>query len=371
MLFRHGGREVHRHLGDAFVVGGYDLLTPALNGWTGVDLFFVLSGFLVTWHVLRRWRRPLAPVVSRYLARRALRILPAYYVTLAIVAFGLVPGYPVSGEDWGWRFAYHLLFLQDYLPADFVVAFWSLGVEEKFYLLAPWILVALGALPSRWLQGGVLLALFAAPAVLRAITWASLDGPVDYPMWFAHLRSPFHACADGLFLGALVAVAMLAFGRRLLGPWPLFLGLAGFLAILLPVNLVDHISWFDAVPLQSLIAVCSAGMLAGALSPSDNPVHRFLRSRVLSWFSRLAYTLYLVHMVFLVSGWALATRVPGWETLGPVGQVLVYAAIFGSMSLVTALALHFAVEKPFLLLKDRVGSSNSSTGKTTTPPDRV
>ena len=67
--------------------------------------------------------------------------MPAYYAVLLIVAFGLVSFYPVPAENWGFRLAYHLLFLQDYLPADFNVVFWSLGVEEKFYLLAPFLVL--------------------------------------------------------------------------------------------------------------------------------------------------------------------------------------------------------------------------------------
>ena len=118
-------------------IAGWDAAAPLLNGWVGVDLFFVLSGFLISKHLLAQRETSKGLALGPYLVKRALRIVPAYYAVLLVVAAGLVPLYAVPQEALALRLGYHALFLQDYLPANIVVVFWSLGVEEKFYLLAP------------------------------------------------------------------------------------------------------------------------------------------------------------------------------------------------------------------------------------------
>ena len=121
--------------------GGLDLTPFLMNGWVGVDLFFVLSGFLIGRQAFRNdgW--------GRFWFKRVTRIVPAYWTCLALVAIGLT-----GARAWGhagWDFAAHLLMLQDYTGSVFVPAFWSLGAEEKFYLLAPLLALALVRVPDR------------------------------------------------------------------------------------------------------------------------------------------------------------------------------------------------------------------------------
>ncbi len=99
-------------------VFGWDAATFMANGWVGVDLFFVLSGFLISFHIMKLGKRISGPWPWRsYLAKRVLRIVPAYYATLFLVVLGAFPLYQFSQEFIGFRVGYHLLFLQDYLPA--------------------------------------------------------------------------------------------------------------------------------------------------------------------------------------------------------------------------------------------------------------
>ena len=119
--------------------GAVDLTPFLMNGWVGVDLFFVLSGFLIGRQAFRNdgW--------GRFWFKRVTRIVPAYWTCLALVALVLT-GARAWGQA-GWDFAAHLVMLQDYTGSVFVPAFWSLGAEEKFYLLAP-------LLASRWCACG-------------------------------------------------------------------------------------------------------------------------------------------------------------------------------------------------------------------------
>jgi peptidoglycan/LPS O-acetylase OafA/YrhL len=250
-----------------FPVGSsWDAATPLRNGWMGVDLFFVLSGFLITLHLLRR--RPAHPTdetIGRYLTRRALRIVPAYYAVLLVVIWMPLPHYVFSRDDLGYRLVYHLAFLQDYLPSDFVVAFWSLGVEEKFYLLAPFVIVPL--LHTRRLATPllVLTVLAAAPAVGRTVAYARAES-WTYPAYFYAMRSPFHMSADGLWVGAACAFVFTSWehmGARPPGRALRIAGTAVIGAALLVTPLLDDIGRFVATMLGTVLALGFGACLLG------------------------------------------------------------------------------------------------------------
>jgi peptidoglycan/LPS O-acetylase OafA/YrhL len=202
VLMRHGAREIGV---EGAPVGFRNLM---LNGWVGVDLFFVLSGFLIARQLLREIGASGTLDLPRFLLRRGLRIVPAYAAVLALVVLGAFPLYAVNPDNLGLRTVYHLVFLQDYLPADINVVYWSLGVEEKFYLAAPLIVFAIaGAAGARYRAWLLLGGLFLLAPALRAVTFAGLPLPLDYETFFRSLRSPFHACLEPLVLGVAIAVA--------------------------------------------------------------------------------------------------------------------------------------------------------------------
>jgi len=331
-----------------------------VNGWTGVDLFFVLSGFLIGYHLIRRWRpgegrRQLA----RYVQKRLLRIVPAYYFVLLAVVAGAAPFFALDRSGLLERTLVHLAFLQDYLGSDIVVAFWSLGVEEKFYLVAPLLVVPLAARRGarRYLP---LLLLVALSPLARFATHAALGAPADYATYFERLRSPFHLSLDGLLLGALVALAYAdrqlwvrlatpARGRAARA--------AGFLlaALLLGVApLLEEVSALEAALVATLVALAFALILAGVLAGPGPRLGALLRSRPLLFFSKISYPLYLVHMLFVepveraLGGWA------AWNSLGANARFLVYLLAYSALSVGVATLVHYLVEKPFLLLKERI-----------------
>jgi peptidoglycan/LPS O-acetylase OafA/YrhL len=365
VLLRHGSRLFVRD-GQAGLqvsagwLGTWDAASPLINGWMGVELFFVLSGFLITHHILKRsdaGKRSIG--VRRYMAKRALRIVPAYYAFLAVVVLGWIPAYAVSDAQLAERVGYHLLFLQDYLPPDIVVAFWSLGVEEKFYFLAPFLVIGVVRAERRETRLALLGLLFFAPLLFRAATYLALSGPLSYDTSFFALRSPFHLSADALIVGTACAFVYHAHrrGEWRIGPaaatWLFWGGAATVGVLLCSHRLLDRVSWFDATLLFSILSLGFGAVLLGLV------LHRgryagFFQGRTLFFFSKISYSLYLVHMVFLASTYAL---VDGWIGLDrfPVWfGMLVYLPIFGAVSVLASLLLHYAVEKPFLLLKDRI-----------------
>ena len=176
VILRHAVHPIYEQHGQILKLGNWDIAIPLLNGWMGVDLFFVLSGFLITHHLLRRWPTKLnRSFALRYWSKRILRTFPAFYAAVLIAFFGVIPLFDPSVEDPMYSLTVHVLFLQDYLGSDLVAAFWSLGVEEKFYLVCPLVLVSLRklVLANRIL---VLVGLAILPAALRVATVLSNEG---------------------------------------------------------------------------------------------------------------------------------------------------------------------------------------------------
>jgi len=358
VLARHAVRPFCAPGSPLLPIAGWDAAAPLLNGWVGVDLFFVLSGFLIARHLLARLEAPDRLDIGSYLAKRALRIVPAYYAVLLLVAAGLVPMYPVPPDALGLRLGYHALFLQDYLPANIVVAFWSLGVEEKFYLLAPLILAAVVALrrPESQLTAVVALALL-GPA-LRSVS-ALLHPEIDqYGPFFYTFRSPFHACIDALMIG--VACALLYHHRDRLAwlrhPATALSLLGGGLALaswlLFAAPLLAHIDGFDKV-LQPLLIALAAGAILAGLVLRGRPVAALRRPSLLV-LARLSYALYLVHLPLIPGLIWLLDGPLGLAQAAPPLRFAAFLPLFACASLLAAALLHYLVEKPFLLLKDRL-----------------
>jgi peptidoglycan/LPS O-acetylase OafA/YrhL len=357
VLARHAVRPFHDAATPLLPIAGWDAAAPLLNGWVGVDLFFVLSGFLISKHLLAQRDRTGGLALGPYLAKRALRIVPAYYAVLLVVAAGLVPLYVVPQDAMALRLGYHALFLQDYLPANIVVVFWSLGVEEKFYLLAPLILAAVMTWRRPEVQLGAVAAMVLIGPALRLATTLTHPPSDQYTLFFQAFRSPFHACIDALMIGVLCALLyhhrdrLPWLGRQVatLGLWSAF-GLLGWLLLTAP--LLEQIDDFDRI-LQPLLIALGAGGVLGGIVLSARPVP-ILRGYSLFVLARLSYSLYLVHLPLI----------PGvvWLVDGPLGlayapHALRFAAflpLFAMSSLLAAACLHYLVEKPFLLLKDRL-----------------
>ncbi len=346
VLGRHAGREYANHLpGDAPT-----WLHPLLNGWMGVDLFFVLSGFLIGTNVLRLLA-DLSKATSsvfvhggRYLARRGLRIVPAYYTVLLLVAAGLVPFYHYNRTGIGVSLGYHLLFLQDYLPSNIVIAFWSLGVEEKFYLTVPFVLLAIRRLPERFWTAAALSVSLASP-LLRWLTWRQHPEIHTYGAFFDHLRSPFHLAADGLAVGLAIAIWR-GRGGELGGRARAGVLVASSLvlaALLAQPFLLHPVTLYNVVPLFSVLALAFGAIVLATVS-GPTFASPLLASAPLRRVGDLSYALYLVHMLFLTLAWSVAGDDGFFAFLGT----------FLAMSTVAAVALHVLVERPFLRLKARI-----------------
>ncbi len=194
VLFFHGFASRYGYAGLSFFPGLFVRLVAP--GWAGVNLFFALSGFLITGILLDSKHRP--QYYRRFYWRRALRILPAYYGLLLLLA--ILGRYGVHEENPSWGFlGLSAIYLANVtvlfgVPMQFGVL-WSLAVEEHFYLI--WPLVVRNV--NRNIAGVVAFGIAAGAGFARIITlWLGHD-------YFAHYT---WLVADGLALGSLLAVLL-------------------------------------------------------------------------------------------------------------------------------------------------------------------
>jgi peptidoglycan/LPS O-acetylase OafA/YrhL len=345
VLFYHG--FVTRQSLDAFAGFPRFFIRLASPGWAGVNLFFALSGFLITGILLDSKRHP--QYYRRFYLRRALRILPAYYGLLLLLA--LLGRYAMQGENVSFAFlGLSVVYLAN-VTALFGVrmqfgVLWSLAVEEHFYLIWPIIVRNL----NRRVVGVFALVIAVAATLARVVTWWL---GYDY---FAHYT---WLVADALALGSLLAVLIR-------GPLGTRTGLKLILlaAFLVTVALVlidlplHHPLAGGSLHLTALNLLCTTTvggvLLLGASSWSFLVQHRILR-----FFGEISYGLYLLHMlvfnVFDNLQHRFFARVPSFK--GHFNVMSVRFLICASIAIGLAVLSRRYFEEPFLRLKDRVSSS--------------
>jgi peptidoglycan/LPS O-acetylase OafA/YrhL len=281
---------------------GYHSGSSLKGGFIGVDIFFVLSGFLITTLLFQEWSRTQAIALRNFYGRRARRLLPALFLTVAGV--GLIYAIDPSlngGISFG-RAAFVVIFY----AGNWVAAFannpvqvlglldhtWSLAIEEQFYIL--WPLLLLICLRRRWQPQGVLalaVSLACASALLRWLLWQ--QGSTSH----VYFRSDTHA--DGLLLGcALAAVYASLRGRalilRYLGKWPVALGAS--VALLVVAFTYGPNDRFVYVGGLSAVAVCSAVIIGHVVCAQGSWLTRALALSPLVWVGSRSYGMYLFHI---------------------------------------------------------------------------
>jgi peptidoglycan/LPS O-acetylase OafA/YrhL len=323
-------------------------------GWVGVDLFFVLSGYLITDQVMGAWQRGQTLSIPVFWARRALRTWPAFWVVLA--------AYFIWPEALGgrappplWRF---LSFTQNWglLPGTAFSHAWSLCIEEQFYLVLPLVLWAAHRWGTRWWQAWALLAGLTALGVgLRASLWQRY-GPEGSDPATGYMPHIYYAtlCRFDEFLPG-VAVALLRHGHPALwqrvqahGQALLAVALAATAALLWGAHrwyTIDGQGYgaFMTVLGYSLLAWAFAGLVAAALCPG-NALHRW---RVPGAYplALWSYSIYLSHKAV---GHLARTHLGG---LGWHPWLLWCVVVLASLTV--GVLLHHAVEQPFMRLRAR------------------
>jgi peptidoglycan/LPS O-acetylase OafA/YrhL len=314
------------------------------NGWVGVDLFFLLSGFLITQYFLNRKKVD----IYDFYQRRIRRIFPAYFVVLLLVVVGFFPLYQLRTDNLQQDILINALFMQDYLGSRLNVVFWSLGVEAKFYLLSPLLLIPLAKYvrEKKWWHCYALVfaVIFTAP-ILRYYTMQGMD-TASYVEYFVMFRAPFHACVDGLFFGVLLAVAMkhMPALQKKTAFTGLLLSLGGIVLLLTTCDLLAHINWFDMVMQTTLLSMLFFFL---ALFGLHYWAHKSTW-KVFNWTAKISYSVYLVHWPLIPACLALPAFLGMAAPHNNVLSAAVFAIGLWGFSILIAGLLYQFVEKPFL-----------------------
>lgn len=326
-------------------------------GSYGVELFFVLSGFLITGILYDA--RDKEHFFRNFYMRRVLRIFPLYYGVLALVFLvaPLIPllrgpslDYLVDRQAWAWLYAVniHIAIAGDW-SFSYLEHLWSLCIEEHFYLVWPLVVYAMARRPRALVW--VCLAI-SFGAMLARLT-GSLMG---LSWWTTYVLTPFRL--DGLALGAFIAVAARQPGGldRLVRALPFVAAVVCLLlgASFVWTRLVSQ-QWLEFVlPVRAaLITILLACLLVATLVvPEWSAISRFFRSRWLMFLGTYSYGLYVYHHFISYYLTSNRTELELAQWLGSHGAAIALQATVGAaVSLAIAYLSYELLEKRFLGLK--------------------
>jgi peptidoglycan/LPS O-acetylase OafA/YrhL len=347
--------------------------------WTGVDLFFVLSGYLVGGLLIAELRQTGRIDVKRFWIRRGFKIWPTYYLYLAFLAVVTAIFYvdhAVPGSQWvGFKLnAIKAVYLQNYFHASkppyiSVLAgghTWTLAVEEHFYLMLPLILVAC----TRWWRVALPVVSFALLVVCLGIRLRSYHAPMD---WLWNYK-PTHIRIDSLFFG--VFLSYLSHERPEIVRWVvrhrLPVGAVGVLLIapMLWQTLASPFTRTFGFTFLALGYGCLL-MVMVATEPGEGVLGCLIGSRLgklTAWIGFWSYSIYIWHLelsnltTFLVPFWPgkagpTVGRLVSWLPWGDVWSLGFVVAAVGLGVLMGRL-----IERPMLVLRERLYPSRVRSG---------
>lgn len=327
----------------------FHLKIPGMQmGWSGVDLFFVLSGFLITSILLAT--RGSANYFSAFYARRVLRIFPLYFFILFVVFLVVLPvadryslahRAPIGDQLWYWLYASNWFNALGH-NIFYLSHFWSLAVEEQFYLIWPLLVFVFGSK----LLGKTCLALIVGCFLLRVAF------SINHPNTLLVQRATVFRI-DALALGGLIAVLVATRGLvEKLSPYFRFAGVVSALALAIIVGLKGSA---QSAPMMT-VGYASLEFMAAYLvlfavthSGSSALAARVLRFDALRALGKYSYGLYVLHYPIIVFVFAAEERLKSNSPrLVHIASVLL-AAVASYMAALLSWAL---LEKPILRLKD-------------------
>jgi len=337
--------------------GRFDAILHAPHdfGWIGVDLFFVLSGFLITGILCDA--KGGAHYFRNFYARRSLRIFPLYYVFLALILF-VFPRWFLAGSPliqhlpahpvWYWTYLSNFALVFRDVPNNVPLsATWSLAIEEQFYVVWPAVVLLCRRRTLQWICGGI------AAAALACRIGMVLAGYRWLPLYYL---TPCRM--DSLAIGAFVALGMRApggaagFARRyrLVPP----VALAAAVIVMVQQRSFHWDGGLGQTLGYTVLGTLFASLVTTAvLAKPGGAVARALSAPVLRFFGRYSYAIYLAHLPVCLFVKAYLFTPEEFATLGGTlspGQVAFYV-ICGSITVGLALISWNVLERPLLRLK--------------------
>jgi peptidoglycan/LPS O-acetylase OafA/YrhL len=331
------------------------VLQLAQAGWMGVDLFFVLSGFLITGILVDT--RGQKHNLRNFLGRRFLRIWPLYYLSLLVLLVLMpmvLPSVPAALQSmrdkqaWFWLYGANWLFaIEGGFSRTSGGYFWSLAVEEQFYLLWPFVVYALS--DRALLRTSLALLCLSVASRIVLVSIGVSTGSL-YTMTFTHL--------DGLAVGSCLAICMRSpeLSSRVKRYLPIAAAVAGCGLVAVRVADRDLFFWSKNMATYGytfIVILFGALLLRVVWSDRGSSLNRFFSSGVMTQFGKYSYALYMVHvpvasLMFPLTYRALA-RFDSF--IGYEGVYLVFVASSFCISWGLSVASWYVFERRILALK--------------------
>jgi peptidoglycan/LPS O-acetylase OafA/YrhL len=346
----------------SYLVGGLgeDFAWLSRYGWMGVDLFFVLSGYLIGQQVLAKLAAGRDFSFAEFYLRRAYRILPAFAVVLA--AYAALPALrEAPGMEPWWKFAgFYMNLSIDYAENSAFSHAWSLCVEEHFYLLFPMLAFALTRKPSVGRFVVLCVAIVMAGIALRSAVWlhdsALAEAGLVTRNWFVEdIYYPTWNRLDGLLAGVVLAAIHVfrpQWWRAAQGRANVAL-VAGLAVLALSFWLFRERTGLLGNSIGWPVLSFALGLLVFAGAADRGWLGR-QRVPGMAWLAAVSYSVYLSHKLAFHAVQTVAGE-------GLEGTGLLAFACYAIAALAVGALLHYGVERPFLLLRDRRARAMSTT----------
>lgn len=342
----------------AFALPAESVLTRFFHwGWNGVTLFFVLSGFLIGGQLLEAASENRLDFKEFYM-KRFWRIFPPYYFSLCVVLaiyFAGVAGffkYAVTGAATASEVlrdsAYHVFYLQNYAPVGSNLlngVYWSLAVEEQFYILAPFLIYLFSSAGSRIMLPGIV-----SLIILGSLSRLLLYSP--YGNWTLDFLRPFHTRYDGLLFGVLAAHVFLRHRDRLLNSPRLRALIFSLAAASLLICLVyggQEMGYFNACWQFTLTGLGFSALILWVMVSFPG---RRLRHTTIGYVAKISYSMYLYH-VLLIAPVAIIAESISYDKKSPAHFLMFFSLYYFAVLFVSG-AVYRLIDKPCLDYRKRL-----------------
>ena len=323
-------------------------------GWSGVDLFFVLSGFLISGQLFATIANGKKISLSEFFVKRFFRIIPPFLVVVALYA-----ALPFARE-WGhlsplWRYlTFTLNFGLDLREYGTFSHAWSLCVEEQFYLVLPLMFLLFGYLKAGKKAIYLIIILFIGGFLIRLWSWNHFIEPVlgtdNYgAYWNEYIYYPTYNRLDSLLVGVGIAGIYTFYPkiREWINTRSNWILLTGVVLLILAGFVCKGYSTYKTTIWGFPLVGLSYGLILAAVVCPSSFAYRF-RSFVTSWLATLSYSIYLSHKIVIHVTQNLFSRLGMDKNSGLMMLISMLAVV------IAALVIRYAIEKPALKLRDLV-----------------
>lgn len=309
---------------------------PIFNGRFGVNIFFIISGFLITSLLMHEEEVFKKISVRNFYIRRTLRIFPAYFFLLFIYFLLQLFGYiHIPGREWLTALTYtKYLNMQEYYTSHT----WSLAVEENFYLFWPVIF-----LMGDRVRKNVVFGLILIVPIIRSITFGSSASWWSEQSFFTRIDAIAMGCFFAFYRNDILAKVNIRWNKMIYASIAL-LFLLPWLSLLAGTSYLSYIFIAFGVLTGTIANILIACIIMYSVYGPRNNWYKLLNSKVLNYIGILSYSLYLWQQLFIGKrSW--------WVTHFPQSLIFIF---------LSALFSYYIIEQPFLRLKSRASKNEKS-----------